>query len=70
MWGGLIGVNLSNYGMGTTYTIITSISVAVSLVTYILVPQEWGIVSGIRSITARIRNMFTKEQDSPPPEES
>ena len=70
VWGGLVGVNMSSYGMGTTYTIITAISLAVSLLAYILVPKDFGIVSGIRGRIGKIKDKLSEKEDSPQPEQS
>lgn len=59
---------MSSYGIGTTYAIITSISVAVSLIAYILVPQDWGIRAGIRGAKAKVRSIYKKEQETDTPE--
>ncbi len=59
IWGPFIGVNISSYGMGTTYTIITGISLAVSLLAYILIPQNYGIVSGVRDRISKITKLFS-----------
>jgi predicted transglutaminase-like protease len=59
IWGPIIGINISNYGMGTTYTIITAISLVVSLLAYILIPKDFGIVSGIRETMSSIRKFVS-----------
>jgi len=43
IWGPVLGMNLGGYGIGTVYTIITSISILVSGLVYLLVPTEFGI---------------------------
>lgn len=66
IWGPIIGINISKYGMGTTYTIITSISLVVSLLAYILIPKDFGIISRIREAINNIKKLFTGQKESEP----
>lgn len=43
IWGPVLGINLGGYGIGAVYTIITSISIFVSGLVYLLVPTDFGI---------------------------
>lgn len=43
IWGPILGINLGGYGIGAVYTIITSISIFVSGLVYLLVPTDFGI---------------------------
>ena len=70
IWGPFIGVNISSYGMGTTYTIITSISLAVSLLAYFLIPQDYGVISGIRDKISKIIKLFSGKKENGPQSEN
>ena len=54
VWGHFVGINFSHYGIGTVYTIVTSVTLMVSILVNILVPGEIKIFNEIR---LRIRKM-------------
>lgn len=43
IYGSVIGLDPKNSGLGVTYTIVASISVSISIVANILIPQDFGI---------------------------
>ena len=49
VWGPLIGIKINNYGIGTVYSIVTSISLLISLIVYILVPKEFETLTKLKS---------------------
>lgn len=48
VWGPVVGINFSNYGIGSVYTIVTSVSLSVSLAVYLLIPGELKILDDIK----------------------
>ena len=53
IWGPVLGMNLGVYGIGTVYTIITSVSLLVSGIVYLLVPTELGIKKRLNTLLGR-----------------
>ncbi len=53
IWGPVLGMNLGGYGIGTVYTIITSVSLLVSGIVYLLVPTELGIKKRLNRLLGR-----------------
>jgi hypothetical protein len=43
IWGPIIGFNIQTRGLGTTYSVVTSVSILISIIANILVPQDFGI---------------------------
>jgi hypothetical protein len=52
-YGPIIGFNIQAHGLGTTYTVVTSVSILISLLSYILVPQDFGVRRKIDSILGK-----------------
>lgn len=50
VWGPVIGIKINNYGIGTVYSIVTSISLLISALVYILVPKEFETLTKLKSI--------------------
>ena len=50
IYGPIIGFNIQKSGLGTTYTVVTSVTLLISLIANILVPQDFGIKQKITSI--------------------
>jgi hypothetical protein len=48
VYGPLLGFRMEKFGMGTTYTIITLISLTVSILVNILVPREFEFINRIK----------------------
>jgi hypothetical protein len=42
IYGPIIGFNIQKSGLGTTYTVITSVTLMISIIANILVPQDFG----------------------------
>ena len=55
IYGSVIGFNLQNSGLGVTYTIVTSVSVLISIVANILIPQDFGIRRRYEWLVSKIR---------------
>jgi hypothetical protein len=53
VYGPIIGFNIQARGLGTTYTVVTSVSILISLLSYILVPQDFGVRRKIDSIIGK-----------------
>jgi len=43
IYGPIIGFNIQTRGLGTTYSVVTLVSILISLIANILVPQDFGI---------------------------
>ena len=43
IYGPIIGFNIQMSGLGTTYTVVTSVTLLISIVANVLVPQDFGI---------------------------
>ena len=50
VWGPVIGIKINNYGIGTVYSIVTSISLIISAIVYILVPKEFETLTKLKSL--------------------
>ena len=55
LWGPIFGIVLTGYNLGTVYTIITSVSVLVSLIVYLLVPFDLKLRERINSLINKIK---------------
>lgn len=61
IYGSVIGFNPQNSGLGVTYTIVTSISITISIIANILIPQDFGITTRYRKLVSR----FKKSESEP-----
>ena len=43
IYGPIIGFNIQKSGLGTTYTVVTSVTLLISIVANVLIPQDFGI---------------------------
>ena len=43
IYGPMVGFNIQKSGMGTTYSIVVSISLLISILANILIPKDFGI---------------------------
>ena len=53
IYGPIIGFNIQKRGLGTTYSVVTSVTLLISLIANILVPQDFGIKKKINNILNR-----------------
>lgn len=53
IWGPVLGMNLSGYGIGTVYTIITAVSLLVSVTVFVLVPADLKLREKINTLIGR-----------------
>jgi hypothetical protein len=53
IYGPIIGFNIQNSGLGTTYTVVTSVTLLISMVANILVPQDFGVQKRLNGILGR-----------------
>jgi len=53
IWGPVLGMNLSGYGIGTVYTIITGVSLMVSVVVFLLVPADFKLREKLNTLLGR-----------------
>ncbi len=53
IYGPIIGFNIQKSGLGTTYSVITSVTLLISIVANILVPQDFGIQKKINGVLKR-----------------
>ena len=53
IWGPVLGMNLSGYGIGTVYTIITGVSLMVSVLVFILVPADFKLREKLSTLLGR-----------------
>jgi hypothetical protein len=60
VYGPLLGFRLEQFGMGTTYTIITIISLTVSILVNILVPREFEFINRIKKRFQKTSKNFTE----------
>jgi uncharacterized membrane protein len=42
IYGPIIGFNIQKSGLGTTYSVVTSVTLLISIVANILIPQDFG----------------------------
>ena len=56
IYGPIIGFNIQKSGLGTTYSVVTSVTLLISLIANILVPQDFGIKKKINNILNREQN--------------
>jgi hypothetical protein len=57
IYGPIIGFNIQKSGLGTTYTVVTSVTLLISLIANVLIPQDFGI-------SRRIEALKGKKQES------
>ena len=57
IYGPIIGFNIQQNGLGTTYTVVTSVTLLISLIANVLIPQDFGI-------SRRIEKLKGKKQES------
>ena len=57
IYGPIIGFNIQKSGLGTTYTVVTSVTLLISIVANVLVPQDFGI-------SRRLDSLKVKNQES------
>lgn len=50
IYGPIIGFNIQTRGLGTTYTVVTSVTLFISLFANILIPQDFGIRKRINNV--------------------
>ena len=43
IYGPIIGFNIQKSGLGTTYTVVTSVTLLISIVANVLIPQDFGL---------------------------
>jgi hypothetical protein len=53
IYGPIIGFNIQQTGLGTTYTVVTSVTLLISLIANILIPPDWGIRKRLNGIVNR-----------------
>jgi len=53
IWGPVLGMNLSGYGIGTVYTIITGVSLLVSVIVFLLVPADFKLREKLNTLLGR-----------------
>ena len=56
IYGPIIGFNIQKSGLGTTYTVVTSVTILISIVANVLIPQDFGI-------SRRLSTLKGKNQD-------
>ena len=64
LWGPIFGIELTGYNLGAVYTIITTVSVIVSLIVYILVPFDLRIRERISTQIDRLGKIIRRNKDS------
>ena len=53
IWGPVLGMNLSGYGIGTVYTIITGVSLLVNILVFLLVPADLKLREKLNTLLGR-----------------
>jgi len=53
IYGPIIGFNIQKSGLGTTYTVVTSVTLFISLVANVLVPHDFGIRRRLNGVIKR-----------------
>ena len=50
IYGPMVGFNIQKSGMGTTYSIVASISILISILANILIPKDFGITRRLNKL--------------------
>ena len=50
VYGPMVGFNIQKSGMGTTYSIVASISLLISILANILIPKDFGITRRLNKL--------------------
>jgi hypothetical protein len=50
IYGPIIGFNIQKTGLGTTYTVVTSVTLLISLIANILIPPDLGVRKRLNGI--------------------
>lgn len=50
IYGPIIGFNIQTSGLGTTYSIVTTIALMISLLVNILIPKDFGISRRLKKL--------------------
>ena len=53
IYGPLIGFNIQKSGLGTTYTVVTSVTLLISIVANVLIPQDFGLSRRLDSLRGK-----------------
>ena len=61
IYGSIVGFNPQSSGLGVTYTVVTSVSIIISIVANVLIPQDFGIRKKYNKLVSR----FKKSQADP-----
>lgn len=59
IYGPVVGFNIQKTGMGTTYSIVASISLLISILANILIPKDFGITRRLN----KLRGIDTDSQE-------
>ena len=59
IYGPVIGFNIQKSGLGTTYTVVTSVTLLISILANVLVPQDFGISRKLDSIKGKTQEPET-----------
>ena len=55
VYGPFLGMKLSDFGIGTVYTITTGVSFIVSLIVYLIIPGDVKILMRIRDFFSKLK---------------
>ena len=59
VYGPVVGFNIQKSGMGTTYSIVASISLVISILANILIPKDFGITRRLK----KLRGIFSNSEE-------
>ena len=62
IYGPIIGFNMQNRGLGVTYSVVTTISVLISFISNILIPQDFGIKRRYDMFVSRFKGETESEE--------
>ena len=54
IYGPIIGFDIQKRGLGATYTVVTSITILISIVANILIPQDFGVKKRFNDLFKRL----------------
>ena len=63
IYGPVIGFNMQSRGLGVTYSVVTTISILLSVISNILIPQDFGVRRRYDNIVSKIKRENRKEEN-------
>jgi hypothetical protein len=64
IYGPIFGFNVQSRGLGVTYSVVTTISVLISILSNLLIPQDFGIKRRYDNFISRLKGETESEENT------